>query len=101
LRQKPQWEGSSFNGIATAVEEQSTASSEIATNISQASHGISEVNENVAQSTVVIADITRDIAGINEQVNHVGDASNQILASAQGLSDLAIRVKNLMDKFKV
>ncbi len=90
-----------INGIATAVEEQSTASSEIANNISQASHGINEVNENVAQSTVVIADITRDIAGINEQVNHVGDASNQILASAQGLSDLAIRVKNLMDKFKV
>jgi len=90
-----------INGIATAVEEQSTASSEIANNISQASHGITEVNENVAQSTVVIADITRDIAGINEQVNHVGDASNQILASAQGLSDLAIRVKNLMDKFKV
>jgi methyl-accepting chemotaxis protein len=90
-----------INGIATAVEEQSTASSEIANNISQASHGITEVNENVAQSTVVIADITRDIAGINEQVNHVGDASNQILASAQGLSDLAIRVKKLMDKFKV
>jgi len=53
------------------------------------------------QSTVVIADITRDIAGINEQVNHVGDASNQILANAQGLSALALRVKNLMDKFKV
>ena len=90
-----------INGIATAVEEQSTASSEIASNISQASHGINEVNENVAQSTVVIADITRDIAGINEQVNHVGDASNEILESAQGLSALALRVKNLMDKFKV
>ena len=56
-----------INGIATAVEEQSAASSEIASNIYQASQGIAEVNENVAQSTVVIADITRDIAGINQQ----------------------------------
>lgn len=90
-----------ISGIATAVEEQSAASSEIASNISQASHGISEVNENVAQSTVVVADITRDIAGINQQVNQVGDASNNILLSAQGLSNLAVRVKNQMDKFKV
>lgn len=90
-----------INGIATAVEEQSTVSSEIARNISQASYGIAEVNDNVANSTVVIADITRDIAGVNQQVSSVGDASIQILAHAQGLSDLAKRVKNLMDRFKV
>jgi methyl-accepting chemotaxis protein len=88
-------------GIATAVEEQSVASSEIASNISQASHGIAEVNENVAQSSVVVADISRDISGINQQVKQVGDASNHILGSAQELSELAIRVKNLMDRFKV
>jgi len=45
--------------------------------------------------------ITRDIAGINEQVNHVGDASDQILVNAQGLSDLAIRVKKHMEKLRV
>jgi methyl-accepting chemotaxis protein len=88
-------------GIATAVEEQSVASSEIASNISQASHGIAEVNENVAQSSVVVTDISRDISGINQQVKQVGDASNHILGSAQELSELAIRVKNLMDRFKV
>ncbi len=88
-------------GIATAVEEQSVASSEIASNISQASHGIAEVNENVAQSSVVVTDISRDISGINQQVKQVGDASNNILGSAQELSELAIRVKNLMDRFKV
>jgi len=90
-----------INGIATAVEEQSAASGEISSNISQASQGIAEVNENVAQSTLVIADITRDIAGINQQANQVGDGSRQVQLSAQGLSDLAVQLENLVKKFKV
>jgi len=90
-----------INGIATAVEEQSAASGEISNNISQASQGIAEVNENVAQSTVVIADITRDISGINQQSNQVGDGSRQVQLSAQGLSDLAAQLENLVKKFKV
>ena len=90
-----------INGIATAVEEQSAASSEIASNISQASLGIAEVNENVAQSTVVIAEITRDIAGINQQSTQVEDGSGQVQVSAQGLSDLAAQLETLVQRFKV
>lgn len=90
-----------INGIATAVEEQSAASTEIANNISQASQGIAEVNENVAQSTVVIADITRDIAGINQQSAQVGEGSGQVQSSAHGLADLATELENLIKKFKV
>jgi methyl-accepting chemotaxis protein len=90
-----------INGIATAVEEQSAASTEIANNISQASQGIAEVNENVAQSTVVIADITRDIAGINQQSTQVGEGSSQVQLSAQGLAELAVQLENLVNKFKV
>ncbi|WP_306549327.1 methyl-accepting chemotaxis protein [Desulfobulbus sp.] len=90
-----------INGIATAVEEQSAASSEIASNISQASQGIAEVNENVAQTTVVIADISRDIAGINEQSTQVEQGSDQVQASAQGLSQLAVQLHDLIKRFKV
>ncbi len=90
-----------INGIATAVEEQSAASTEIADNISQASQGIAEVNENVAQSTVVIADITRDLAGINQQSMQVGEGSSQVQLSAQGLAELAVQLENLVNKFKV
>ena len=90
-----------INGIATAVEEQSAASTEIANNISQASQGIAEVNENVAQSTVVIADITRDIAGINQQSAQVGEGSGQVQSSAHGLAELATQLENLVKKFKV
>ena len=90
-----------INSIATAVEEQYAASNEISNNISQASQGISEVNENVAQSTLVIAEITRDIAGINQQSNQVGEGSTQVQLSAQGLSDLAVQLENLVKRFKV
>jgi methyl-accepting chemotaxis protein len=90
-----------INGIATAVEEQSAASNEISDNISQASQGIAEVNENVAQATVVITDISNDIAGINEQSTQVEQGSNQVQASAQELSQLAIQLHDLVKRFKV
>jgi methyl-accepting chemotaxis protein len=90
-----------INGIATAVEEQSAASSEISGNISQASQGIAEVNENVAQATVVIGDISRDISGINEQSTQVEQGSDQVQASAQDLSKLAIQLHDLVKRFKV
>ena len=90
-----------INGIASAVEEQTLATNEIANNISQASQGIAEVNENVAQSTIAISDITRDITLINQQSAEVGDGSNQVQLSAQGLSVLANQLDNLMKQFKV
>ncbi len=92
---------SAINGIASAVEEQSTATSEISNNIAQASLGISEVNENVAQSTMVVTDITRDIAHINQQSTELGNGSNQVQASAQGLSELASQLNSMMGRFKV
>ncbi len=90
-----------INAIATAVEEQSTATSEIAGNIAQASMGIAEVNENVAQSSVVVADITRNVSDISCQSNQVGDGSSQVQASAQNLSDLALQLEQMVRKFKV
>ena len=90
-----------ISGIAAAVEEQSAASSEIASNISQASQGIAEVNESVAQSTVVIANITQDVSGINQQSSMVGDGSRQVESSAQGLSELASQLGNLVKRFRI
>jgi len=90
-----------INAIATAVEEQSTATSEISGNIAQASMGIAEVNENVAQSSLVVSDITRDVTEISRQSKQVGDGSNQVQLSAQGLAELAGQLENLVNKFKV
>jgi methyl-accepting chemotaxis protein len=60
-----------INGIASAVEEQSAATSEISNNIAQAAQGIVEVNENVAISIIVVSEITRDIALINNESTQI------------------------------
>ncbi len=90
-----------INAIATAVEEQSAATSEIAGNIAQASMGIAEVNENVAQSSMVVADITRDVTEISSQSTQVNDGSTQVQTSAQALSELADQLEQMVNKFKV
>ncbi|WP_448872479.1 HAMP domain-containing methyl-accepting chemotaxis protein [Desulfobulbus propionicus] len=90
-----------INAIATAVEQQSAATSEIAGNIAQASMGIAEVNENVAQSTVVVGDITRDVTEISHQSTQVGDGSSQVQVSAQTLSNLAGQLEMMVKKFKI
>jgi len=90
-----------INGIATAVEEQSATITEVAGNISQASLGIAEVNENVAQSSTVVATISRDITQINQEASEVGIGSGQVQGSAQGLTELAMQLKALVEQFKV
>lgn len=52
--------------IASAVEEQSIATSEIAGNISNASNGVGEVEENMSQISIVSKKIAEDIAYINK-----------------------------------
>ncbi|WP_310599880.1 methyl-accepting chemotaxis protein [Desulfobulbus sp.] len=88
-----------INAIATAVEEQSAATSEIAGNIAQASLGIAEVNENVSLSTEVVSTISRDIHGINQQSLQVGEGAGQVLARAQELAVLAEQLEKLVNKF--
>ncbi len=90
-----------INGIASAVEEQATASSEIAGNISLASQGIGEVNENVTESSIAVGEITREIAAINLQSAQVGDGSQQVQENAQELASLAGRLNQLAQQFKI
>ncbi len=87
--------------IATAVEQQSSATSEISENIAQASAGIAEVNENVAQSTVAIADITKDITGINTSSGEVSSGSHNVKESATELSRLAEQLDELVRRFRL
>jgi methyl-accepting chemotaxis protein len=87
--------------IATAVEEQSTATTDIAANVSEASRGIQEVNENVNQSSSVSAEISRDIAEVSVSMNEMSTSSSQVNLSAQELSQLSENLKQLVDQFKV
>ena len=90
-----------ITSIATAVEQQSAATSEISENIAQASAGISEVNENVAQSSLAIADITQDIGQISTSSTDVNQGSNNVKESATELSRLAEQLDGLMRRFQL
>ncbi len=87
--------------IATAVEEQSSATLEIAENISQASTGIEEVNQNVNQSSVVAHEITKDISEVNQAATDMAERSTQVQTSAEDLSKLASRLDLMVNRFKV
>lgn len=87
--------------IATAVEQQSAATSEISENIAQASAGIGEVNENVAQSSVAVQDVSRDISEISNGSSEINSSSQNVNQSANELSRLAEQLDGLVRKFKV
>lgn len=87
--------------IATAVEEQSSATSEIAENISQASSGIEEANSNVNQSSAVAAEITKDISDVNQSSGEIAERSGQVKLSAEDLSKLASTLDEMVSRFKI
>jgi methyl-accepting chemotaxis protein len=87
--------------IATAVEEQSSATGEIAQNINQASGGIEEVNSNVSQSSAVSAEISQDITGVKESSREIAERSSQVKLSAEDLSKLAAKLDEMVGRFKV
>jgi methyl-accepting chemotaxis protein len=86
--------------IASAVEEQSTATGEIAANIAQASTGIQEVNGNVTQSSAVAADITHAITDVNASAGEMAGISEQVNVNATELSALADRLNEMVNRFK-
>lgn len=87
--------------IAAAIEEQSSAATEVSDNIQQASQGIAEVNENVAQSSLVSSEIASDIHAVQNVSETMSKKSSQMNFSAQDLSDLAYKLKDMISVFKV
>ena len=71
--------------IASAVEEQGAATQEIARNVQQAAAGTQEVSTNVEL--------------VQEAATTTGAASQQVLASAGGLADLAERLRGEVGTF--
>jgi methyl-accepting chemotaxis protein len=87
--------------IATAVEQQSSATSEISDNISQASGRIEEVNVGVNQSFGVSGEITKDIGIVNQSSATIADKSKQVKTSAENLSGLACTLGEMVGRFKI
>ncbi|MBF0526502.1 MAG: methyl-accepting chemotaxis protein [Deltaproteobacteria bacterium] len=87
--------------IATSVEEQSVTTKEISTNVSQASQEIHEVTEKVVRSSTVAEEIARDINEVDQATKEMSTSSANVDTSMVKLNDLAVRLKNIVAKFKV
>jgi len=87
--------------IATAVEEQSSATNEIANSINQTSSGIQDVNENVSQSSIVAEEITNDITQVSQSANEISDRSSEVKTSAENLLSIANQLNEMVGRFKV
>ncbi|MCP4114164.1 MAG: methyl-accepting chemotaxis protein [Desulfobacteraceae bacterium] len=86
--------------IASAVEEQSIATTEISGNISNASTGVSEVGENMSQVSAASNEIASDIAHVSLSAEEASTNSSQVNDKAVGLSDLAGTLKQILGTFK-
>lgn len=71
--------------IASAVEEQGSATREIARNVQEAAQGTGEVSSN--------------IVGVNAAAGETGTAATQVLASAEQLSGQAATLRSDVDRF--
>lgn len=86
---------------ASAIEEQSIATSEIANNVSIVSNGISEVNNNVSHSSNVAVDITKAISAVHQSSDDMKQNSSHVKNSAAQLSDLAQSLNRMMNSFRI
>jgi len=87
--------------IAVAVEEQSVTTRDIAANVGQASRGIDEVNGNVARGSSVSREIAADISDVSAQAGEILVSSEQVRLSAAGLSETAVKLKDLISRFRL
>lgn len=87
--------------IAGTVEEQSIATREIAANVSQAASGIAEVNRAVVESSSAAGRIALDISQVNQGANKIAGAAGQVNAGAEAMADLAVRLNQLVGRFKI
>ncbi len=81
-------------GIASAVKEQSTTSSEIANNISNATSGISEINENLIVSSEAANILTEDIKKADTSFSGVSRNSVDVKNSVAKVNELSDKLKD-------
>lgn len=90
-----------INGIATAVEEQSSATNEIVGNITQAAQGISEVNEGVARSSMSVSEIAKNISASNGSITDIKADSYQVNTNAGDLQHISDNLNKVVSEFKI
>ena len=87
--------------IATAIEEQSSATREISMNVSQASEGVTEVNQNVAQSNTSVENIANEIGEVTQAAAQISENSTMVSKNAEKLAKLSHQLTSMVGRFKV
>ncbi len=90
-----------ISNIASAVEEQSTTSEEIAGNISQVSKTITEVGTNVNEGAQAASEIASRIAEVDTASVAVTENSSEVNSKAGKLSEMANKLKELVNRFTI
>ena len=91
----------SVSVIAGAVEEQTISTKEIAGNVAMASQKMQLVNESIGDSSQMANDIASHISMVNITSSDIAESSTGVYARARGLSDLAEKLDQLINRFKV
>ena len=91
----------SVSNIAATIDEQSNATKEIAMSIAQASTGLGDVSRSVSEVTMTSSEIAQNISELHQSSTECSSGSLDIQTSATDLSDLAERLKQMVDQYKV
>jgi len=91
----------SFDAIASAVEEQSAVTQEITRSIVQALQGSKDVNDNLTQANRQVEKIHQDAACIQEKGQELLAIASQVDGQAKGLSSLSVRLGKEMATFRL
>ncbi|MBD3346535.1 MAG: HAMP domain-containing protein [Chitinivibrionales bacterium] len=87
--------------IVSAVEEQSATINEISGNVGGASNASSEIARNVQESASGLSEVSSNIQSINTASGETAQGMELIKESAQGLSQLAEQLNQVVNQFKV
>lgn len=87
--------------ISNSVADQTHTISEISLNVSQGADALQEVSSNVANTSAASAEIAADVTDVNQSISQVSVNSNTISDSSEQLSQMAGKLHELVDHFKI
>jgi methyl-accepting chemotaxis protein len=74
---------------------------DMAHNIAEASTGVRDANQRVSETSQATAEIAKEIMGVDHAAGQMANGSEQVKASAVELSEVAGRLQNTVQQFKV
>ncbi len=87
--------------ISNTVDAQTKTIAEIDDNVSQGAHALEEVNSNVARTSLASNKISTDMDELTQAVQEVSVTGRQVNESTNALSELSVKLKELVNNFTV